>query len=91
MPAYIVTEHRGRKIREKLFVGNAADPEEALRVCCGPPIKRPPDILQWRYIDDGMGGGALIDPADEDHCLRADPRDIDDYTEDNYGSYEDSQ
>jgi hypothetical protein len=72
---YQITEHLGRKIKAKLLI-NAPDPdpEQALRMSARPPFKMPPEAYKWRFIDDGLGGGALIDPKDEDHCLRADPR-----------------
>lgn len=74
MSYYIITEHRGRKITDKAAVG-AEDPETALRIC---PIKQLPPRARkrWQFIDDGLGGGALIDPRDQDHCFRADPREF---------------
>lgn len=77
MPVYIITEHHGRKIKERLLI-HANDQEQALRLSARPPFKMPPEAHRWRFIDDGLGGGALIDPRDENHCLRADPRDWDD-------------
>jgi len=73
MPAYRITEHHGRKIRAKLTI-NAPNQEQALRMSAGPPFKMPPEARKWAFIDDGLGGGGLIDPKDENHCLRADPR-----------------
>jgi hypothetical protein len=73
MPSFYITEHHGRKIKEKMMM-SAGSPEEVLRACVGGPCKMPPDVARWRFIDDGMGGGALVDPKDEDHCLLADPR-----------------
>ena len=78
MPMYNVTEHRGRRVRVRSAVG-AKDPRNALQIATMPPAVMPPNIKQWRFIDDGCGGGALIDPSDEDHCIRADPRNIEDY------------
>ena len=77
MPVYIITEHHGRKVEEVLAI-HADNLEQALRLSCYPPLKMPPEARHWPFIDDGLGGGALIDPRDEDHCLRADPRDWDD-------------
>ena len=74
---YLITEHHGRRIKAKLLM-NADGIEDALRMSARPPFKMPPEAHHWRFIDDGLGGGALIDPRDEDHCLRADPREIDD-------------
>ncbi len=73
MPAYLITEHRGRKIKDKAMI-QAADQETALRFYATGPFLMPPEARHWRFIDDGLGGGALIDPLDKDHCLRADPR-----------------
>ena len=92
MPLFLITEHHGWKIRERLLI-NAADQEEALRFSAGTPFRMPPDARTWPYIDDGLGGGALIDPGDENHCLRADPREDPhaDALEDSYGSDLDGQ
>jgi hypothetical protein len=38
----------------------------------------PPDARAWPFIDDQLGGGALINPRDPDHCIRADPRELSD-------------
>ena len=73
MPVYNVTEHRGRRIKNRGIFG-AESVEDALRISTMPPLITPSNISQWRYIDDGVGGGALVDPNDEDHCFRADPR-----------------
>jgi hypothetical protein len=73
MIAYNISEHRGRKIKEKWFI-TAIDPEAALRISTAFPFKPLTHAHEWQFIDDGLGGGALIDPADEDHCIRADPR-----------------
>jgi hypothetical protein len=73
MPVYQITEHHGRRITERWIMG-MPDAETALRLSARPPFKRPVGMDKWRFIDDGLGGGALIDPNDEDHCFRADPR-----------------
>ena len=82
MIQYAISEHVGRKVRQKWSV-MAEAPEQALRLTAIPPFKHPPGAANWHFIDDGLGGGALIDPQDADHCLRADPRpdDDEDYTE----------
>ena len=67
---YLITEHRRRRIMDKMMVGGADGPEDALRRMIGSR----PHLARWGFIDDGLGGGALVDPADEDHCFRADPR-----------------
>ena len=78
MPAYLITEHHGRRIKPKsIMLSN--DPSGALAAFCTIPstvTSMPPDAGRWRFIDDGLGGGALIDPRDDDHCLRADPRKV---------------
>lgn len=73
MPTYIITEHHRRRIKEK-WVIETDNPEDALRKSTNPPFKPLAHACWWPYIEDGLGGGALIDPADPDHCIRADPR-----------------
>ena len=77
---YIITEHRGRRIESKAGVGGNG-PEDALRTCRLKSM--PPEVRKyWQFIDDTLGGGALVDPRDEYHCFRADPRvERDDCTE----------
>jgi hypothetical protein len=74
---YIITEHHGRKIKERMSI-TGESPEAALRLALSVPLKpsaaMPPENNNWRYIDDGLGGGAIVDPHDENHCYRADPR-----------------
>ena len=82
---YLITEHRGWRVRQRLFI-NATDQEHALRASAGGPFRMPPEARTWPYLDDSLGGGALIDPADEDHCLRADPREGIAYPEEEYGT-----
>jgi len=75
---YLITEHFGDELQQKwLMIAN--DQEEALRLCCCPQFKTPKGAKNWRFIDDGLGGGAIIDPADETHCMRADPRSEEDF------------
>ncbi len=72
MMYYKISEHFGRRIRKTTIVA-AEHPNDALLFAAGRPFLVPADADGWNYIDDGLGGGALIDPNDEDHCLRADP------------------
>ena len=81
MHFYIISEHRGRRIESKAGVIADSGPEEALRDCSLKSM--PPEVRKyWQFIDDTLGGGALVDPRDEYHCFRADPRvERDDCTE----------
>ena len=73
MIPYNISEHLGRRSKD-LWVVAAPDPESALRISTMPPFKPLMHAHEWPFIDDGLEGGALVDPADEDHCIRADPR-----------------
>ncbi len=73
MQGYLITEHHGPDVRD-LILMMASNQKTALMLSCWPPFQVPEDAAHWHFIDDGLGGGALIDPKDEDHCFRADPR-----------------
>ena len=90
MIAYSISEHRGRRSRAKWFIA-APDPESALRISTMPPFKPLTHAHEWQFIDDGLEGGALVDPSDEDHCIRADPREKDYFQVDSGQSEEDSK
>ena len=77
MPIYVITEHRGQDVKAVATL-TCFDARGALRKVMKPPQTIPSDICMWRCIDDGMGGCAIIDPSDEDHFFRADPRYVDD-------------
>lgn len=81
MPTYQISEHRGHRVKA-FWVVNFETPEKALRCSTCPPLKPFKHMGKWLFIDDGTGGGALIDPNDPDHCLRADPRPDEDEQED---------
>ena len=78
MPIYFLTEHHGHKIRPCAMAG-ASSPETALRGLVA--TVRSSGATAWPYIDDTLGGGALIYPRDPDHCWRADPRTFDEEDE----------
>jgi len=67
---YLITEHRRHRVADKMVGGGVDGPEDPLRRMIGSR----PHMAGWQFIDDGLGGGALVDPNDPDHCFRADPR-----------------
>ena len=76
MMYYRVSEHFGRRIRKQLVVV-AEHPNDAVLFAAGPPFLVPQGADGYNYIDDELGGGALVDPDDPEHVLRADPIYID--------------
>jgi len=73
--AYQISEHRGSASRELMML-TADGPVEAIVLAYSllSAVEFPLASRGWRAIDDQLGGAAAVDPADADHCLRADPR-----------------
>ena len=68
MTTYLVREWRGGRPARELGRTEAAVPRQALR-------RLAPDAVRagWPYEDHADGSGGLVDPADPDHRIVADP------------------